>query len=221
MRSRIVLPTLLLVAVATLLGAAPANAHSALVSSDPAADGTVTAPLDRVSLTFSEAPLAGLDAGLRIEVRDAQGTDVSTGDVEVSGETMAKAVELESGRYRVLWRYVSPDGHPITGEYGFTASLPAPTTTPTPTPTTTATPTASSTSPVTPSAAASPGVATATATAAAAGATTHAGHSTGLVWVIGAVAVLVAVAAAVTAILRRRGGPGRQQDAAPAHDAAP
>ncbi|WP_022904688.1 copper resistance CopC family protein [Curtobacterium sp. B8] len=211
MRSRSVLVTLLLVALATLLGAAPASAHSALVSSDPAAEGTVTAPLDRVTLTFSEAPLAGLDAGLRIEVRDGQGADVSTGDVEVSGTAMSKAVDLGSGRYRVLWRYVSPDGHPITGEYGFTASLP----------TRTPSPTASSTTPVTPSAAASSGAsaAAATATAAPAGATTHAGHSSGLVWVIGGLAVAVAIVAAVTAVLRRRGGRGRPRGAASVDDA--
>ncbi|MFJ4219356.1 copper resistance protein CopC [Curtobacterium luteum] len=213
MRSRSVLATLLLVALATLLGAVPASAHSALVSSEPAAEGTVTAPLDRVTLTFSEAPLAGLDAGLRIEVRDAHGADVSSGDVEVSGTAMSKAVDLGSGEYRVLWRYVSPDGHPITGEYVFTASLP----------TRTPSPTASSTAPVPPSTAASAGAsaatATATATAAPAGATTHAGHSSGLVWGIGGLAVVVAVAAAVTAVLRRRGGQGQPRDAAPVDDA--
>lgn len=213
MRSRSILVTLLLVALATLVGAAPASAHSALVSSDPAAEGTVSAPLDRVTLTFSEAPLAGLDAGLRIEVRDGQGADVSTGDVEVSGTAMSKAVDLGSGRYRVLWRYVSPDGHPITGEYGFTASLPM----------RTPSPTASSTAPVTPSAAASSGAsaaaATATATAAPAGATTHAGHSSGLVWGIGGLAVVVAIVAAVTAVLRRRGGRGRPRGAASVDDA--
>lgn len=110
-----------------------ADAHSSLVSSTPSDGQTLTEPLDRVDLTFSEAPLAGLDAGLRIEVRDAAGQDVSTGDVTVDGLTMSKAVEPTNGSYTMLWRYVSPDGHPITGELAFTVDLPVSTSTGSPT----------------------------------------------------------------------------------------
>ncbi|WP_141399267.1 copper resistance protein CopC [Curtobacterium sp. 'Ferrero'] len=127
MRSRTVAPTLLLSLLlggaAALTGASPASAHAALVSSDPAADSTVTESVERATLTFSEPPLTGLDAGLRIEVLDESGADVSSGSVEVSGASMSRAVDLGPGRYRVLWRYVSPDGHPITGEYGFTSAV--------------------------------------------------------------------------------------------------
>ncbi|WP_144758504.1 copper resistance protein CopC [Curtobacterium sp. 9128] len=113
-----------LVALTSVVVADRADAHSALVTSTPIDGQTVTDPIERVDLTFSEAPLAGLDAGLRIEVRDAAGQDVSTGEVLVDGTTMSKAVEPEDGAYTVLWRYVSPDGHPITGELGFTVDLP-------------------------------------------------------------------------------------------------
>lgn len=125
----------LVAAAASLVVAQPAAAHSSLVSSAPADGQTVSTPIDRVDLTFSEAPLTGLDAGLRIEVRDAAGTDVSTGTVMVAGTTMSKAVDPEDGAYTVLWRYVSPDGHPITGEFAFTVALPAPTASVTGTPT--------------------------------------------------------------------------------------
>lgn len=203
MRSWSVIAFALLVSLSIVTGAPAASAHSSLVSSDPAADGTVRTPLERVTLTFSEAPLAGLDAGLRIEVRDGSGRDVSSGAVEVSGDAMSKAVSLTDGSYRVLWRYVSPDGHPITGEYGFTAaglaaasSSATPSGSPTPTPTTDAAPPAA-----------------ATATAAPASASTHAGHSPVAVWVIGAVAVLVALTAVVVAVLRRRTTRGATPDA--------
>lgn len=109
----------------TLVATEPASAHSALTASNPADGATVTTPLERVELTFSQAPLAGLDAGLRMEVRDAAGTDVSNGEVLVDGMTMSTGVRVEGGAYSVLWRYVSPDGHPITGELGFTVALPA------------------------------------------------------------------------------------------------
>lgn len=209
MRSWSAFALVLLLAASFTAGAAPASAHSALVSSDPAADSTVSVPLDRVTLTFSEAPLAGLDAGLRIEVRDGSDRDVSSGSVEVAGTAMSKAVTLADGPYRVVWRYVSPDGHPITGEYGFTASGVAGTT-----------PSAVPTGSPVPSTSATAGP-IATATAGPASATTHAGHSSVAVWVIGAVALLAAAAAVVAAVVRRRPArPAARDDDTPAGGAA-
>jgi methionine-rich copper-binding protein CopC len=132
-----------LVGLATVLAglatAAPASAHSGLTGSTPAEGAVVTSDLRQVDLTFTEAPLAGLDAGLRIEVRDQAGQDESTGDVTVAGTTMSKQVDLSAGPHTMLWRYVSPDGHPIDGQVAFTvqaAQSPAaePTATPTATP---------------------------------------------------------------------------------------
>ncbi|WP_412148140.1 copper resistance protein CopC [Curtobacterium flaccumfaciens] len=179
----------------TLVGVQPASAHSALTSSTPADGAVVTEPLESVDLTFSEAPLAGLDAGLRIQVTDASGTDVATGDVTVSGTTMRRAVDLDQGSYTVLWRYVSPDGHPIEGTLAFEyrgaapASTPSESATPTPTPTASTAPTPS---------------ATATATGASDGAPSSSPGIAPGVWIgLGAGAVLVA--GAVVVLLLRRG----------------
>lgn len=124
-----VLAALVLAVLGGLSVAAPASAHAALTASDPAEGATISADRQRVSLTFSEAPLAGLDAGLRIEVRDADGADESTGDVVISGTTMSKAVRLTAGPHTVLWRYVSPDGHPIDGQVSFTVTAAVPSST--------------------------------------------------------------------------------------------
>jgi methionine-rich copper-binding protein CopC len=167
------------------------------VSSDPTDGQTITTPLDRVGLTFSEAPLTGLDAGLRIEVRDAAGTDHASGDVSVDGTTMSRTVDLPNGAYTVLWRYVSPDGHPVTGELGFTVALPAPTRGPS----TSATPTAPSGGPTETTATVE---ATRSATPAAADAGSAAGSAA--LW-LGAGAVLVAGLVAVLAVARRRRAP--------------
>ncbi|PZE25899.1 copper resistance CopC family protein [Curtobacterium sp. MCLR17_055] len=177
----------------TLVGVQPASAHSALTSSTPADGAVVTEPLESVDLTFSEAPLAGLDAGLRIQVTDASGADVATGDVTVSGTTMRRAVDLDQGRYTVLWRYVSPDGHPIEGTLAFEYRAAAPVSTPsasvTPTPTASTAPTSS---------------ATATATGASDGAPSSSPGIAPGVWIgLGAGAVLVA--GAVVVLLLRRG----------------
>ena len=128
-----------LVGLATVLAglatAAPASAHSGLTGSTPAEGAVVTSDLRQVDLTFTEAPLAGLDAGLRIEVRDQAGQDESTGDVTVAGTTMSKSVDLSAGPHTVLWRYVSPDGHPIDGQVAFTVqAAETPTASPTATP---------------------------------------------------------------------------------------
>ncbi|MBT1676220.1 copper resistance CopC family protein [Curtobacterium aurantiacum] len=179
----------------TLVGVQPASAHSALTSSTPADGAVVTEPLESVDLTFSEAPLAGLDAGLRIQVTDASGTDVATGDVSVSGTTMSRAVDLDRGNYTVLWRYVSPDGHPIEGtlafEYRAAAASPTATVTPRPTPTASALPTPS---------------ATATATGASDGAPSSSPGIAPGVWIgLGAGAILVAGAVVVLLLRRSRG----------------
>lgn len=177
----------------TLVGVQPASAHSALTSSTPADGAVVTEPLESVDLTFSEAPLAGLDAGLRIQVTDASGADVARGDVTVSGTTMRRAVDLDRGSYTVLWRYVSPDGHPIEGTLAFEYRAAAPVSTPsatvTPTPTASTAPTSS---------------ATATATGASDGAPSSSPGIAPGVWIgLGAGAVLVA--GAVVVLLLRRG----------------
>ena len=177
----------------TLVGVQPASAHSALTSSTPADGAVVTEPLESVDLTFSEAPLAGLDAGLRIQVTDASGADVARGDVTVSGTTMRRAVDLDQGSYTVLWRYVSPDGHPIEGtlafDYRAAAAVPTPSATGAPTPTASTAPTPS---------------ATATATGASDGAPSSSPGIAPGVWVaLGAGTVLVA--GAVVVLLLRRG----------------
>jgi methionine-rich copper-binding protein CopC len=186
--------TIVAAGLLTLVGVQPASAHSALTSSTPADGAVVTEPLDTVDLTFSEAPLAGLDAGLRIQVTDASGTDVATGNVTVSGETMSRAVDLDRGNYTVLWRYVSPDGHPIEGtlafEYRAAAAVPAPSATATPTPTVSAAPTSS---------------ATATATGASDGAPSSSPGIAPGVWIaLGAGTVLVAGVVVVLLLRRSR-----------------
>lgn len=185
--------TIVAAGLLALVGVQPASAHSALTSSTPADGAVVTEPLESVDLTFSEAPLAGLDAGLRIQVTDASGTDVATGDVTVSGTTMRRAVDLDQGSYSVLWRYVSPDGHPIEGtlafEYRAAAPVSTPSTSVTPTPTASTAPTSS---------------ATATATGASDGAPSSSPGIAPGVWIgLGAGAVLVA--GAVVVLLLRRG----------------
>lgn len=120
--------------------AAAAMAHDAVESTVPAKDTTVTAAPAVVSLTLSEPPLDASQLNLSvITVTDAAGTTLSDGKVTVDGPTISTAITAgTNGEYKVLWRTVSSDGHPIEGTYSFTVQDPAQAVTAAPAPTTSA-----------------------------------------------------------------------------------
>jgi methionine-rich copper-binding protein CopC len=183
-----------------LIGTTPASAYAALTMSDPADGATVTADLERVTLTFNEAPLAGLEAGLRIEVRDDGGTDESSGAVTVEGTSMSKAVSLSPGPHTLVWRYVSPDGHPIEGQLAFTVE---PAASPTVPPTTTSPTTAptSSSEPTAAAAEAAPNT----------GAGTHAHGHGGQALLFGVVGILAVLVIGAVVLRIRRGADARTE----------
>lgn len=113
----------------------PAHAHDELLGSDPAADATLDALPAQLALTFS-AEIAD-DAGASVvEVTDDAGASLVDGAPTVQDNVLTQPLAGEtSGTVKVLWKVVSSDGHPISGEFSFTV-----TGTPTPTPTETATP---------------------------------------------------------------------------------
>ncbi|MGN7190518.1 MULTISPECIES: copper resistance CopC family protein [unclassified Curtobacterium] len=194
MRLRALLATVVVAALApVVLLAGPASAHDVLVSSDPAADAAVSGDLDVVTLTLSEEPLSGLQTGIVISVTDAAGAEHTSGEVRVSGTTIAKPVDLATpGTYRVQWRSVSVDGHPISGEYRFTstgATTPLPTGAP-----------SASASAAAPAAEPTPTAATSTAVAATAG---HQ-HGGSTPWVLGGIVVVALAAVLVTRLVQRR-----------------
>ncbi|HEX5856845.1 MAG TPA: copper resistance protein CopC [Microbacterium sp.] len=119
--------------------ASPASAHDELVSSDPAADAVLTEAPAEVTLAFSAELTTGAGA-TEVQVLDAAGTVVNAGDAVTEGTTVTQPLspDLANGAYRVLWKVVSGDGHPVSGELTF--SLQAPEPVPTATPTESATP---------------------------------------------------------------------------------
>lgn len=135
----------LLVAFAVVLGtASPAQAHDELLGSDPAADSSLDALPAQLTLTFS-AEIADDEGASVVEVTDAAGTALTAGAPVVNDNVLTQPLAGEaSGAVTVLWKVVSSDGHPISGEFSFTvagapAPTPAPTETTAPTPSETAT----------------------------------------------------------------------------------
>ncbi len=111
-------------ALVSLLGAPAAWAHDRLTGSTPAAGSTVTAAPTQLRLTFTDE-VANL--GLAVLVTAPDGTSVVSG-----GPTAGPAGVLQpllpltlNGTYRVAYRVVSSDGHPVSGSFTFAARFAA------------------------------------------------------------------------------------------------
>jgi len=134
------------VAVTLIATAVPASAHDVLRSTNPA-DGTVVDRLpDRVVLTFDEPALA---IGTEVVVTGPAGP-VSDGPPQLVDAEVRQPVRAgPAGRYTVLWRVTSADGHPVSGTFAFTTQQGS-AASPTATPGTTTAPSTSSASTTTP-----------------------------------------------------------------------
>jgi methionine-rich copper-binding protein CopC len=108
--------------VASVISAAPASAHAALVKITPNADAHLTTAPREVLLEFDE-PVSATFA--TVVVTTAAGVTVVRGRPRVLGAKVTQALspEMASGSYRVAYRVVSSDGHPVSGESRFTLTL--------------------------------------------------------------------------------------------------
>jgi len=110
------------VVVTSLISAAPASAHAALVKITPNADATLTTAPTEVVLEFDE-PVSRTFA--TVVVNTAAGVNVARGKPTVLGARVTQPLSpaMTSGGYRVAYRVVSNDGHPVSGESHFSLTL--------------------------------------------------------------------------------------------------
>lgn len=112
--------------IALGLFATAAFAHPSLVSSTPADKSQVTAPTT-IELKFSETLVPQFSAAnlVMTEMPGMANHGAMKVNASVSGATDGKtmvitpAQTLQAGSYRVEWRAVSSDTHPITGNITF------------------------------------------------------------------------------------------------------
>ena len=103
--------------------------HATLLASEPVADTVLLDSPTRIRLLFSEPIESKLS---RLELVDAAGSRASltpTSDVHDVHALVAPVSHLGAGRYEVIWRVVSADGHPVSGAFAFTVgarAAPAP-----------------------------------------------------------------------------------------------
>ncbi|PVZ61252.1 copper resistance protein CopC [Arthrobacter sp. H-02-3] len=126
-KARIRLAAIAAILIPAATAASPALAHDSLSSTSPARDAVITHAPETVSLTLSEPPADSKNLNLStIIVTDGAGKTVSDGKVTVYGPTLStNLTEGSPGTYKVLWRAVSSDGHPIEGNYTLTIQAPA------------------------------------------------------------------------------------------------
>jgi len=94
--------------------------HASLVSSEPAAKSHVATAPARIRLVFSE-PIEGKLS--RITLTRSGGTAFAVpaaGDPRDVHAVIAPSDSLTPGAYRLEWRIVSADGHPVDGTFTFT-----------------------------------------------------------------------------------------------------
>jgi methionine-rich copper-binding protein CopC len=107
--------------LALLLGSAPASAHARLEGTDPADGSTLDAAPATVTLTFNEEIPAEFST---LTVIGPDGAAYQTGPVTADQRKISTAVLPlgPAGRYRIGYRIVSDDGHPVSGSVAFTLS---------------------------------------------------------------------------------------------------
>lgn len=118
--------SLIIALIATLLITGLASAHADLVRSDPAANATLAAAPDRITLDFSEA-IEPAFSKITVLFEDGQAAD--NGDSTVSPvdpkQLSVTLKEARQGTYVVSWRVLSAvDGHITSGAYVFSVGKP-------------------------------------------------------------------------------------------------
>lgn len=100
-----------------------AAAHAQLVSTSPEDGSTVATVPENVTLEFNEEITGELS---QISVEDGRGERLRITDFTTQGSRLTAPLptDVTGNRVTVRYRVISADGHPISGEFGFTVVNP-------------------------------------------------------------------------------------------------
>jgi copper transport protein len=109
-------------AVALVVSSGPATAHALLVHAEPAPGSTVQTPVRSVSLDFTEV----IDSSVsKFTVRASSGGSLVSAVPTIHGQTVVIPTNIgRAGTIVVSWVVAGGDGHPVQGQYLFTAGAP-------------------------------------------------------------------------------------------------
>ena len=186
-----VVPLVVLLLLVLVAGGGIAQAHSELVSTTPEDGQVLDAPPTELTFTFNEDLLPDF---VNFVATDPGGQVLELAVSGVNGPTATVAwpAEAPGGEWRVDYRVVSQDGHPVDGSITFSYAAESPSPTPTPS---TPSPTTSSVTP-------EPAPTSAEPSPTVAPTSDSSGLSAG--WIIAIIAVVAIVIIAIVGLLARR-----------------
>ncbi|HEY4021026.1 MAG TPA: copper resistance CopC family protein [Pseudonocardiaceae bacterium] len=107
---------------ALTVGAGQADAHAVLVSAQPAEGSTVHSGPSEVRLVFDDTVASGFTD---VEVVGPGNSYWAAGPPTIAGDTVSAPVDPlgPRGGYTIRYQIVSDDGHPVSGQVGFTLAV--------------------------------------------------------------------------------------------------
>lgn len=122
---------LLLGLVLTVIPAVPASAHAYLESSDPAVDAQLSAAPDRVSLVFDDdiqVQFTKVTLAIGSAAPATLATDITdhTVMVPVPASIAGRQPTGSTEPWKITYRTVAGDGHPVEGTLSFTVTASSP-----------------------------------------------------------------------------------------------
>jgi len=123
MKARGKLRFTLSILIAFQLSINPASAHSKLINSIPSSNQIVKSNVLSIILNFNEKILVlKNETPNRIQVIQISSGESESGKLTVTNSRVKLQFSnsLDTGRYKVKYRVVSEDGHPVQGSYFFT-----------------------------------------------------------------------------------------------------
>lgn len=96
--------------------------HTGLESSSPQDGEVITAGPNDIKMTFETK----VEQGSTFEVTNANGEPISIENITLSNNQLTGRLlnELANGAYKVNWKIIGADGHPIEGEFSFSVNTP-------------------------------------------------------------------------------------------------
>ena len=104
-----------------MITAPVASAHTAIVSSSPKSNAMLKASPKYISITFNEEliEIAGKQVS-KISLFNAKGKEIKLPKAQIVHKDIVVAVsKLPPSKYKVVYRVVSADGHPVSGSFFF------------------------------------------------------------------------------------------------------
>ena len=110
----------------TMLVPLPAQAHTSLVSSVPIKNSTIKAMPKTIAMTFDDKliKIAGKNVS-KFSVVGPDGKEIKLGPITLTNQIISAAVlepKPKPGIYKINYRVISGDGHPVSGTIKFTLS---------------------------------------------------------------------------------------------------